>query len=275
MISPSDAGTARHLRMVFVGWGAIARRVTQIVAGNDAIEIAAVAVRDRTAARPDMPPGSRLLSQPDELEKHGIELVVEAAGRAAVLPWGRAALSAGADYVVCSASAFTEDAVLSDLTTRAMAAGRQIIVPHGALAGIDGLAAATASGLDQVEHTISKPPAAWMGTEADSLVDLDRLNGRQIFFSGSAREAAARFPQNANAAVVTSLAGLGLDRTRVVLVADPSLTRNVHRIRASGAFGSLDSRIENEPLATNPKSSEMTPLGIARLLENRVSALVR
>jgi aspartate dehydrogenase len=71
------------------------------------------------------------------------------------------------------------------------------------------------------------------------------------------------------------LAGIGLDRTRVELVADPAASRNTHRLNASGAFGRLEMLFENEPLKTNPKSSEMTALNLVRLIENEVAPLAR
>lgn len=84
-------------------------------------------------------------------------------------------------------------------------------------------------------------------------MNLTTIAERRIIFDGSARKAAVLFPQNANATVVTSLAGIGLDRTRVELVADLALQRNEHRISARGAFGSLQITLENEPSAANPK----------------------
>ena len=107
------------------------------------------------------------------------------------------------------------------------------------------------------------------------MLDLETLAVASPFFDGSAREAADRFPQNANVAVISALSGIGLDKTRVVLVADPAAGRNAHRVEASGAFGRLDLTLENEPLATNPKSSEMTALSLVRLVENAVAPLVR
>jgi aspartate dehydrogenase len=139
---------------------------------------------------------------------------------------------------------------------------------------MDALAGAAVLGLDEVVHQIIKPPRAWKGTPAEGLLDLDHLGVRTVFFSGSAREAAASYPQNANATVVTSLAGVGLDRTRVEMVADPASTVNGHRITARGAFGQMDITLQNMPLATNPKSSELTALSLVRLIEHRVKTLM-
>lgn len=113
-----------------------------------------------------------------------------------------------------------------------------------------------------------------MGTPAEQLIDLARLTERKVFFSGTAREAACQYPQNANATVVTSLAGVGLDRTRVELVADPTWRTNGHRISARGAFGRMEITLENTPLAGNPKSSELTALSLVHTIENQVGRLI-
>ena len=123
-------------------------------------------------------------------------------------------------------------------------------------------------------HKIVKPPVAWMGTGAETRVPLATLTGAVTFFEGSARQASEAYPQNANVAVISALAGLGLDRTRVHLVADPEAEGNRHELHAVGAFGRLDVRIENRPLRENPKSSEMAALGLVRLVENLKSHLV-
>lgn len=258
----------------FIGWGAIARRTAQLLIERRApVHIVAVAVQDASRPRADLPDGARLIGDPDAFAATGASLAVEAAGRASVLPWGRAVLAAGADYAVSSTSAFTGDAVLAELRGLAQAQGARLIVPPGALGGLDALAAAGRLGLSRVEHRIVKPPLAWLGTRAEVLCDLSGLTSATVFFEASAREAADAFPQNANAAVITSLAGIGLDRTRIALVADPAARLNIHEISAEGDFGRLEMRIENRPLATNPKSSEMTALNLVRMIENRVSSL--
>jgi aspartate dehydrogenase len=129
----------------------------------------------------------------------------------------------------------------------------RILIPSGAIGAIDAVAAAALLPLDEVVHQIAKPPRAWQNTEAERRMNLTTIAERRIIFDGSARKAAVLFPQNANATVVTSLAGIGLDRTRVELVADLALQRNEHRISARGAFGSLQITLENEPSAANPK----------------------
>ena len=266
-----------RLNLCFVGWGAIARRVGELLAERhpQGVNIVAVAVRDHNRRRDDLPAGVRLISEPSELAELDLDMVIEAAGRDAVAVWGEAALRCAASFIISSTSAFCDDALLQRLVSVAEKAGSRIVMPSGALGDLGALTAASILPLKEVVHTIIKPPRAWRGTAAETMLDLEALEAASPFFEGSAREAADRFPQNANVAVISALSGIGLDRTRVVLVADPAASRNAHRVEASGAFGRLDLTLENEPLATNPKSSEMTALSLVRLVENAVAPVVR
>ncbi|WP_246026641.1 aspartate dehydrogenase [Paracoccus luteus] len=265
------------MRVVLIGWGAIGTAVARLLAegGSDA-RIVAVAVRDKAKARArgGLPEGARLMSDPSELVPGDADLIVEAAGRDSVGPWARAALSAGLDFVVSSASALADAGLLAELRALARSSGARLIVHPGALGGIDALAASRRMGLAEVEHRIVKPARAWAGTDAERMCRLDALDGPTAFFSGTAAEAATRFPQNANVALTTALAGIGPDRTRVTLIADPAATLNRHEITASGDFGLLEVRIANSPLPENPKSSAMTALNLVRLIENRTAGLV-
>lgn len=262
------------LRVVLVGWGAIGRTVGRLVTEADAgVEIVGVAVRSRDEPREGLPPVARLIAEPDELASLAPDLVAEAAGRETVGPWGREALALGADVIVSSVSAFADAALLAELRRVAAQHDASIQIQPGALAGVDALAAARSFGLDRVEHRIVKPPGAWRGTPADQPGVLDDLAEPTVLLDATAAETADRFPKNANVAMTTALAGVGPDATRVVLVADPDATTNRHELRASGAFGELDVRIDNAALPDNPKSSAMAALGLARAITNRSTTL--
>jgi len=265
----------KPLRIALIGWGAIGRRVAELLAspkdGRD-ITIAAIGVRSIARAG-DVPAGATLVTDPVQLAGLDLDLVVEAAGREAVAIWGEAALHSAPAFAIASASALTDAALLERLLATAEASGSQLILPPGALAGVDAIAAASTLPLDEVVHSIVKPPAAWRGTPAEEMTALDMLEAPVTFFAGSAREAATRFPQNANVAVISALAGIGLDRTRIELVADPGIAVNCHRLSVSGAFGRLNLTIENRPLAGNPKSSEMAALSLVRAIRNRSALL--
>lgn len=282
-LSPPGTHTATHsaarpapLRVALIGWGAIARRFVELLAERNGQRVTICAVcLPAGAPAGDIPPGAQLVNDPAGLAAARPEIVIEMAGRGAVAQWGEAALTHARAFVAASTSAFTDDALLARLIKTAEDHGSQLVIPPGAVGGIGALVSASALALDEVCHSIVKPPGAWRGTAAETLIDLGALTKATAFFNGSAREAAQQYPQNANVTIITALAGVGLDQTRVIMVADPATTRNQHIIHASGDFGVLDFTIQARPLASNPKSSEMTALGLVRFVENRFRPLVR
>lgn len=262
-------------RLAFIGWGAINSRVGELLRERRSpVEIVAVATGKSSGARTGWPDSAALLSAPDDLIALKPDLVIEAAGRAAISQWGPAALAAAPAVIFASTSAFSDDGILTSLADLAERHGSRIELPSGAIGGLDALTSAAILGLDDVVHQIVKPPEAWRGTAAEEAVDLNLITEPTVFFSGTARQAAAAYPQNANATVVTSLAGIGLDRTQVEMIADPMASMNGHRITARGAFGEMQITLKNRPLAKNPKSSELTALSLVRLIEQRVSSLI-
>jgi aspartate dehydrogenase len=275
MATPEPASVKKRIRAVFIGWGAINARVGALLAQrNAAVEIVGIAALDTPEGRSAIPRGIRFLTSPRDLAELRPDIVVEAAGRAAIDMWAEDALAAAPAMIVASTSAFCDEALMARLSDVAARHGSRILIPSGAIGAVDALASAAVLDLEEVTHQIVKPPIAWRGTPAAKLLDLERLHERVVFFTGSAREAASRYPQNANATVVTALAGIGLDQTRVEMVADPAVHINGHRITAHGAFGRLEILLENNPLATNPKSSELTALSLVRLIDHQINAIV-
>jgi len=188
----------------------------------------------------------------------GPAIVLECAGHGAVVDFGPAILGAGIDLVLSSLGALADRSVADRLLDSERAGGGRLLMPAGAVAGLDGLTAAALAGIDEVAYVSRKPPHAWRGTAAESLIDLDHSEPECPFFEGSARSAAATFPKNANVAVAVALAGVGLDKTRVRLISSRDVSDPLGVIEASGAFGRF--RFEILALATeaNPKTSALT-----------------
>ena len=98
-------------------------------------------------------------------------------------------------------------------------------------------------------------------------VDLEKLTVPQVIYDGTAREAVAKFPKNVNVAATISLGGLGFDKTKVQVVADPTVNQNIHEIRARGAFGTFEIRLANMPSPQNPKTSFLSCASVLALLK--------
>ena len=261
-------------RIGVLGFGAIGEVLVEAIAKDADPELAAVLVRPRQVAdaRTRLPDTVAVVEGLSDLLALRPTLVVECAGQGAVREHGEAILSAGVDLMLVSTGALAEDAVLDRLTGAASRAGARILVPAGAIAGLDGLGALKAAGLLSVTYTSAKPPLAWRGTPAEALLDLGSLRERTIFFEGSAREAALAYPKNANLAATVALAGLRLDRTRVRLVADPSASGNTGTIEASSEIGDMALVMAGRASA-NPKTSASTAYSLLHAIRSGAATL--
>jgi len=184
-------------------------------------------------------------------------MVIEAASHDAVRDHAEALLNRGIAVMVLSGGALCDDALRARLESAAAKNKALLYVPSGGIGGLDALKAACVAGVDSVEIAITKPPAAWKGIAyvENMNVDLDRLDGPLTLFDGTAREGVPHFPANVNIAAVLSMAGIGFDRTRLKVVADPALTLNTHYIDIAGKTGRISLKFESVPFPDNPKTA--------------------
>ena len=253
------------MKIGLIGNGAIARVVTTHCEGSDGrIEIVGAVVLSEDGPSVGRHPtftdlGAVLAMGPD--------LIVECAGQQAVSDYGPEILKAGISLMVISVGALADAGLRADLDQHARARGVKVIIPAGALAGLDAITAARIDGLERVMLRTRKPPQSWAGAPGVEGIDLGGITKPTPIFSGSAGAAARAFPKNANVAAAVALAGIGVDETRVELIADPGVTRNVHHIEAEGAFGTLVIDVQAEPSPNNPKTSHLAALSIVRQLD--------
>ena len=198
------------------------------------------------------------------------DLVVECAGHQAVAEHATTVLRAGIETVIVSIGALADEALYAAVVAAALAGNSRFTLPAGAIGGIDILSALRPSGILSVSYTGRKPPGAWAGTPAEGLLDLKALTAEAVFFEGTARQAATLYPKNANVAATLALAGLGWEETRVRLIADPGVTRNVHEYSVTSGAADYTMRIEGKPSADNPKTSVTTVYSVAREVLNRL-----
>jgi aspartate dehydrogenase len=185
------------------------------------------------------------------------DVVVEAASHDAVREHAEAFLEHGIAMIILSGGALTDDGLRGRLEAAAARHRALLYVPSGGIGGLDALKAACAAGVEEVSIAVTKPARAWKDIAyVERLgIDLDRLTGPVTLFEGSAREGVPHFPANVNIAAVLSMAGVGFDRTRLKVVADPALEFNTHFIRIKGATGTIDIKFESVPSPVNPKTA--------------------
>jgi aspartate dehydrogenase len=263
------------LRVGLIGYGAIGRPVAEAIsqgkAGN--ARLAAVLVRDVNRHWGDMPfstspPPVTFTADADAFFDCDFDLLVEAAGHEAVRRYARPGLEKGADVLIVSVGAFADDELYRELCGLAGERGRRLLLASGALPAVDWMSAAALAGGCTVAITQAKPVGSWVGTPAEEMVDLCSVTEAACFFSGSARQAASRFPKSSNITAMLALSTVGLDETQVRLVADPT-RRSMHTlIEFESGAGSLRVEWQGVPSEANPSTSADVPLSVIKAIRN-------
>jgi aspartate dehydrogenase len=262
----SSTGPAPDLRVAIVGLGAIGRKVAQALDQG----IAGLALVAVSAQNPEKHRGwlAGLTKPPAVLPIEALvdvaDIVVECAPgklvRSIVAPF----VASGKIAVVVSVGALLDNEDLIELARRN---GGQIVVPTGALIGLDAVTAAAVGTIHSARMVTRKLPLGLAGAPyiVEHNIDIEGITEPFRVFEGTARDAAKGFPANLNVAVALSLAGIGPDRTTLEIWADPTVTRNTHRVEVESDSARFSMSIENIP-SENPKTGMITALSVIACL---------
>lgn len=260
------------LKVAIGGFGAVGQQVGRhLDRGVPGLELAAVSARDKEKAARAMAE----FSHPVPVVEAGAladtaDVVVECAPAAVLREIAEPALKAGRTLVVISAGALLAAEDLFDL---AAAHDGRIIIPSGALLGLDAVSAAAEGEIESVRMVTRKPIGGLIGAPFIEKhgIEIEGIEEPLLLFDGSAREAAKGFPANINVAVALSLAGIGPDRTMVQIWADPGVTRNTHSIEVISDSANFTMKIENLPSKENPRTGTITALSVIAALRKLAS----
>ena len=260
--------------VLMIGYGAIGRYVAKHLADHCDARIRWVLCRTGKNARVADQLGSDVIPVNSLGQINGqVELALECAGHDALAEHGPDILARGIDLMAVSSGALADDTVAAKLEEGAQSGGSKLQIVSGAIGATDALSAAKIGKLQHLIYRGAKPPQRWFGSHAENVVDLHDVREPVCHFKGSARDAARLYPKNANIAASIALAGLGMDETRVELIADPGISSNLHELEVEGDFGRFSFKIEGNPLPDNPRSSALTAMSIVRAICNRQSRI--
>ena len=193
------------------------------------------------------------------------DMIIEAATQGALATLAPKVLEAGKDLMVLSCGALLER---SDWIELARRNGCRILVPSGAIAGLDGVKGARQGSITSVTMETRKAPRGWAGAPhiEEKRIDLGAITKETLLFEGAALQACKAFPANVNVVAALSLAGIGPEKTWIKIFAVPGLPRNTHRVIVEGEFGRLDLSIENVP-TENPRTGRLSYLSTIAMLK--------
>jgi len=256
------------------GLGAIGLPVARWLARRpQGLVLKAVSARDpRRAAERLRSVGIEIPVVPADALADQAEVVVECLPAAVFDSIAVPAVRAGRTLLVLSVGALLGRLALVEEARRT---GARIIVPTGALLGLDAVRAAAQGKIQSVKLVTRKPPKGLAGAPYldERGISLEGLTAPLRVFAGSAREGARGFPANVNVAAALALAGIGPDETELEIWADPAVTRNTHRIEVEADSTRFTMTIEGVPSEDNPRTGKLTPLSVIACLKGLVEPL--
>jgi len=270
----SESAAQQIVKIGLAGLGAVGLEVARrLEAGIPGLALAAVSARDQDKARRNLPDaGTRIPFVAPEALAETCDVVVEGLPPKMFRGVAEAVIARGRIFMPLSVGQLLENWDLVDL---AKAKRARILVPTGALIGLDAVRAAAEGEIRSVTMITRKPPGGLEGAPylVEHNISLRGLNAPKKVFDGTAREGARGFPANVNVAAALSLAGIGPDKTRLEIWADPALSRNTHRIEVDADSARFSMMIENVPSVENPRTGKITALSAVAALRGLVAEL--
>ena len=196
-----------------------------------------------------------------------IDIIIECASKRAVKEYGKKIIESKKDLIVLSVGAFSDEDYLRELQNLSNLNNTRILIPTGAIAGLDSIRSVKKY-LDTLTIVTTKNPKSFVGAPyfKSSKIRIDEISKETVLFEGNAVDAIELFPANVNVAVSIALAGIGLVKTQVKIVADPTLSVNKHEIVGEGAFGKIHIVVQNIPSPSNPRTSYLASLSAIECL---------
>ncbi|WP_372590471.1 aspartate dehydrogenase [Fervidobacterium pennivorans subsp. carthaginiensis] len=188
-----------------------------------------------------------------------VDVVVECASVEAVKQYSFNVLKSGKDFYIISSGAFSDQEFFDKFMEELKNSESNVFIPSGAIGGLD-IIYSIRNYIEKVELVTRKPPKAF---------ELENLSQEQVIFSGNAREAIKKFPQNTNVSVTLSLATGDFNKVNILIIADPTIEQNVHEINIISSVGEYKIIHKNKP-SPNPKTSYLAPLSLAAALKKRI-----
>ena len=243
--------------------GEIPAKLTHIY---DASKTASTKLAEKLTTMPVISENPHLLSS------NPLDIVVEAASQDAVKDIALSVLQNKTDLMIMSVGALLDESIYEILSDACKDFKKTIYLPSGAIAGLDAIKSVQ-NELDTVSITTTKHPRSLKGAKffETSDIDLHTINSKTTIFQGTAKDAVSLFPANINVAALLSLSGIGSEKTKVKIIADPNTDKNTHHIEAVGSFGSMTFTIENYPDLNNPKTSRLAILSAIETLRKYCS----
>lgn len=264
---------AQPTQVGIVGLGAIGREIAMRISDSlPQYEVAAVATGRRQRAMRFLHEKDIQAEVVEVLEiSQRCDLVIECAPASVFRDAVRPAVQMGKRVVILSVGALLENWDIVDL---ARETGGEVLVPSGAIMALDAVQAANIGTIESVEMRTRKPVEGLLGAPQIEQAGIDLLNLEKpmLVYEGTAREAISGFPANLNVSIALSLAGLGPDRTRIEVWADPSVRYNTHEVSVHSDSAHLSFKIENIP-TENAATGKVTPLSVVALLKKMASPI--